>query len=189
MDKVIMKDIIKIKAIELFSEKGFYGTSIRDISKAAGCSIPMIYYYYNNKNELFEEVVYNEFVLLIDRLNSQIQRGLPIEEIYFLAIKQRKGLNDYDKAVYKLAMKVWLRFEGSTEIRDKFIIWREGRYERNKRILSKVCSDINKLEILTSVMIGIFENITERIILLDEDISNEKIIEEVKFIIDCVKKH
>lgn len=188
MNKKIIKDTIKRKAIELFSNKGFHGTSIRDIAKAANCSIPMIYYYYDSKNKLLEEVVYNEFASLIDKLNSQIQKGMPLEDIYFMAIKQRKELNDYDKAVYKLAIKIWLRFEGSTEIRGKFIVWRKERYERNKKILSKVCRDKAKLDTFTSIIIGIFENITERIILLNEDIPDEKIRKEIKFIIDSGKR-
>jgi predicted nucleic acid-binding protein len=145
----------------------------------------MLYYYYSNKNSLFEEIVINEFIALTERLNSAVPRGLPLEETYFTAVKQRKELNNYDKAVYKLAMKVWLGFEGSSEIRRKLIAWEEGRHERNRKILSRICSQEEKLYILTEVVVGIFQNLTERIILFNEDIPDDKIRKEIAFVLRC----
>lgn len=189
MDTNKIEEIIKIKAVELFSKKGFHGTSIRDIAKEAGCSIPMIYYYYQNKNELFEKIVYTEFLELIERLNSSIPRGLTLEETYFLAIKQRKELNSYDRAVYKLVLKVALGFEGSTEIIEKLRAWEKERYERNKKILSKICSDELVLENLVTVVLGLFQYFTQQIILYNEDISDEKIRKTIKFVIESNKSN
>lgn len=187
-DKPDIKDVIKSKAIELFSEKGFHGTTVRDIAHEAGCSLPMLYYYYNNKNDLFEEIVYNEFLSLIERLNNAIQKGLPLEETYFLAVKQRKELSPYEKAVYKLAMKVWHGFDGGPEIRKKLVAWEKGRYERNREILSEINNDEALLDILTNVVLSLFENYTEKIIIFNEDIPDEKIRRELSFIMNCFAK-
>lgn len=187
MSKETKKNDIKITAVKLFSEKGFYGTSIRDIAKAANCSLPMLYYYYNNKNDLFEEIVYKEFISLIERLNNAIPKNDPLEEIYFLALKQRKELNEYETAVYKLALKVWLGFEGSPEIREKLLAWESGRYERNKMILSKICTDEAILSTVTEIMVGLFENITTKIILQNKDIPDEEIKNVITFVMNSLK--
>jgi len=42
---------IKIKqiAVEHFNNSGYHGSTIRNIAKEAGCSLPMVYYYYKSK--------------------------------------------------------------------------------------------------------------------------------------------
>jgi AcrR family transcriptional regulator len=47
------KDKIIQTAIDLFSAKGFKGTSIRDIARAMGMSISSIYHYFGNKEGLW----------------------------------------------------------------------------------------------------------------------------------------
>jgi AcrR family transcriptional regulator len=44
-------------ATHLFSENGFTSVSIRDICEAAGVTPPTIYYYFKNKDKLFQEVI------------------------------------------------------------------------------------------------------------------------------------
>ncbi len=187
MEKPDIKETIKKKAVEIFSEKGFHGTTIREIAKESECSVPMLYYYYNNKNSLFEEVSYNEFILLIERLNASIILNVPLADIYYQAVKQRMELNDYDKGVYKLSMKVWLGFDGSKEVRDKIVKWENERLERTKRILAKACDDPEVLPVFSSIMVRILENMMEKIILLDEKISDEEIKKEIDFMMNSVK--
>ncbi|MBX9735217.1 MAG: TetR/AcrR family transcriptional regulator [Chitinophagaceae bacterium] len=45
------------EAIELFAEKGFEGTSIRDLATRAGVNIAMVNYYFGSKEKLFEAIV------------------------------------------------------------------------------------------------------------------------------------
>ncbi len=41
---------------KLFAEKGYEGTSVRDISHAAGVNVAMISYYFGSKEKLFEAI-------------------------------------------------------------------------------------------------------------------------------------
>lgn len=182
-----IKEAIKRNAVEIFSEKGFHGTSIRDIAKASECSLPMLYYYYNNKNDLFEEVAYNEFIILIERLNASIAPGDSLGDIYYQAIKQRIELNPYDKGIYKLSLKVWLGFDGSKEVRDKLMKWEIDRLERTKKILRGACPNEEILDVVSNIMVRMIENMIEKIILLDEVISDEQIKKEIDYILDSVK--
>lgn len=174
------------ESVRLFSEKGFHGTSMRDIASAVGCSLPMLYYYYKNKEELFYEVAYKEFISLIEKLNAEVKRGETLEATYIEAIKQRKRLSDYDKAVYKLAMKVWLGFEGDSKVREDLITWERGRLERTKRMFAAMCTRKEGLSVFSNVMVRVMENMIEQIILLDEDITDEDIEKEINLILKAI---
>ena len=51
------RDNIINNAMELFSQKGFEGTSIRDIADKASVNIAMVNYYFGTKEKLFEAIV------------------------------------------------------------------------------------------------------------------------------------
>jgi AcrR family transcriptional regulator len=44
-------------ALQLFAEKGFEGTSIRDIAEKASVNVAMVNYYFGTKEKLFEKIV------------------------------------------------------------------------------------------------------------------------------------
>lgn len=44
-------------AIELFAERGFEGTSIRDLATRADVNVAMVNYYFGSKDKLFEAIV------------------------------------------------------------------------------------------------------------------------------------
>jgi AcrR family transcriptional regulator len=44
-------------ALQLFAEKGFEGTSIRDIAEKATVNVAMVNYYFGTKEKLFEKIV------------------------------------------------------------------------------------------------------------------------------------
>ena len=57
------RDILKT-ALKLFSQKGYYATSIDDITREAGISKGLIYNYFKSKEEIFFELAehWNEFM-------------------------------------------------------------------------------------------------------------------------------
>ena len=57
MVAVDKKDHIIHIAIELFAEKGFEGTSIRELATKADVNVAMVNYYFGSKNKLFEAIV------------------------------------------------------------------------------------------------------------------------------------
>ncbi|MHA2609471.1 MAG: TetR/AcrR family transcriptional regulator [bacterium JZ-2024 1] len=67
--------ILKV-ATQLFAERGFSNVSIRDISEKSGVSLPLIYYYFPNKNRLFEEVVSRKinFLNFAEELSEEVDR-------------------------------------------------------------------------------------------------------------------
>lgn len=57
-------------AIELFSEKGFEGTSIRDLAAKAAVNVAMINYYFGSKENLFKAMVEYRATYIRERLEE-----------------------------------------------------------------------------------------------------------------------
>jgi AcrR family transcriptional regulator len=86
-------------AEKLFSEKGFEGTSIRDISKHAKINIAMVSYYFGSKERLLEALILYKTSDLKLQLENLLQENLePVEkvnkliEIYVNRICLNKGI-------------------------------------------------------------------------------------------------
>jgi AcrR family transcriptional regulator len=63
-----------------FLAKGVDGASLRDIARAAGTSIGMVYYYFPTKDDLFEAVVEEVYEALLADLARAFAKDLPIPE-------------------------------------------------------------------------------------------------------------
>lgn len=86
-------------AEKLFSEKGFEGTSIRDISKHAKINIAMVSYYFGSKERLLEALIFYKTSNLKLQLESLLLEDLdPLEkvdklvEIYIQRINGNRGI-------------------------------------------------------------------------------------------------
>lgn len=86
-------------AEKLFSEKGFEGTSIRDISKHAKINIAMVSYYFGSKERLLEALILYKTSDLKLQLENLLQESLnPLDkinkliEIYINRINSNKGI-------------------------------------------------------------------------------------------------
>ena len=51
------KRMIIESSMKLFAAKGFNGTSMRDIAKDVGTTLPTIYYYFGNKESLYKSIL------------------------------------------------------------------------------------------------------------------------------------
>jgi len=58
------KEHIINNAVELFAEKGFEGTSIRDLAARAEVNVAMVNYYFGSKEKLFEAMVQHKAAYL-----------------------------------------------------------------------------------------------------------------------------
>ena len=86
-------------AEKLFSDKGFEGTSIRDISKHAKINIAMVSYYFGSKERLLEALILYKTSDLKLQLENLLQENIePLEkvnklvEIYISKISCNKGI-------------------------------------------------------------------------------------------------
>jgi AcrR family transcriptional regulator len=69
-----VKDRLLDTAEGLFCERGFKGTSIRDIAAAAGCNIASVNYYFGSKEGLYEEVWHRHLIPMRDARIASINK-------------------------------------------------------------------------------------------------------------------
>ena len=74
------KEHIINKAIELFAEKGFEGSSIRDLAAKAEVNVAMVNYYFGSKEKLFEAMVEQKAAYLKGVL-EELARDTSLTEI------------------------------------------------------------------------------------------------------------
>jgi len=67
-------------AKRLFSQKGYYATSVEDIVESVGLSKGAFYFYFKSKEELFKSLVEEMHLNIVKRLESFLERDLPLED-------------------------------------------------------------------------------------------------------------
>lgn len=173
------RDKILENAVMIFSRKGFHGTSMRDIAGACGCSLPTLYYHCKSKSELFEEIVVSQFMQVTDRMNRKLDLGAKPEELYFQVLRTRRELEGFDREVFKMALKVWLGFEGQGKAREQVMAWEKKRADANRRFIDKAGLKEALRGDVTEILINYMESVINRIILLDEDIDDDKLRRQI----------
>lgn len=178
-----LKDRIRKAAAVEFCRTGYHGASMRDIAEAAQCSLPMMYYYFTNKLELYEEIAVNEFFRLLDRLTAGLDLSLPPEELYLAVAMQRRNLKQYDRAVMKITFRLWYGFEGMDGLRQKIMGWERDRAANTLKVLAKHGMARRDGEMFAQIFTGFLENVVTKIVLLDEDIPEETLRAQLKYLL------
>lgn len=123
-------------AEKLFAEKGFDGTSVRDISKEANTNIAMVSYYFGSKDKMLEALV----LFRTDDLAIQIENLLketlsPLDKIGRLVDLYISRINK-NKDIYKImhfelsSKKRILNFESFQQVK-----------KRNSAVLKQIISE------------------------------------------------
>lgn len=118
---------ILFAAEKLFAQKGFKGTSTREISSAADVNISMISYYFGSKEKLYEEVLmyranqsrnfasevlsrtdineWEKLILIIERFSENIKTN----KDYYI-IMQREQLHTNNPSIKKMLRETKMSF-------------------------------------------------------------------------------
>ena len=115
MDAVVMKHTHEIKALEpnarqrlletateLFAERGYAGTSVREIVERAGVSKPVLYYYFKSKEGLFYAIL--EWAADVQQkiLNEVFATsGTVLERFIYFYRRVSEGVEEYQN-LYKM---------------------------------------------------------------------------------------
>jgi AcrR family transcriptional regulator len=81
-------------AESLFSQKGFDGTSVRDIAEAAGINTAMISYYFGSKEKLMEEIFERKSLNIREKVANLLKDDSldPLEKMYSLVDMYIEGI-------------------------------------------------------------------------------------------------
>ena len=95
----IGKDKIISAAVELFREKGYTATSVKDIADKLGVTKAGLYYYVQSKEEILWEIFDKTMTTFEQRMEQFAQKSLPVKD-YIRAIVHNHILNVRDEAPY-----------------------------------------------------------------------------------------
>jgi len=154
--------------------------------QASGCKQPTLYYYFSNKETLFREVILGEFSALIHRMISEFDHTLPGRDFYVQAAIKRKHLTDYEKKVYKLAIMAWHGMVEDEEVCRELRKWGYGLIGERKAVFAESITDPKRLITFTNLLMNVYMNITEQIIMTNLDISDEEIEERFSMLFELI---
>ena len=89
-------------ATDLFAEKGYTGTSVREIVARAGVSKPVMYYYFQSKEGLFYAILEWAAKVQQEILNEIFEAsGSVLDRFIFLYHRMYEGIQQY-QSLYKM---------------------------------------------------------------------------------------
>jgi len=177
-----LRDRIKEVAVEHFNNNGYYGTTIRNIANDVNCSLPMIYYYYKNKKELFDEIIKKDFFEIIRKQASQLKMDNVID-FYTKFIYDLNALSDYDKKVYRLGIKVYLSFDGDEELKNLMDEWEKTILPRHYKILQPYLKNVDNETAIVRTLVHLLETMIENIVVKNRYLTEKEIREEIAIVL------
>ncbi len=135
----VKSDVILSSACTVFRQKGYHGTSIRDIAKAAEFSVPGLYHYFGSKREILFAIMTKVMDDLLDHVADALS-GVDDD------VKTRLG--DLVRAMVVFhAYRADESFVGNTELRSLT----EG--ERAQIIASETRCNDNSTQLSSRVLV------------------------------------
>lgn len=140
------KQIIIDTAKKLFSEKGFSATGIREIAKESGLSLGNFYNYFKNKDELFQNIVSDEYIMeSVSSLPELIVSTFP--DNFSTLILEIKKIIDKNHELYKLIFIDLIEFGGqnTNRIVENLIKFVQNIFENDvrPRLVGTRIKDVN----------------------------------------------
>ena len=179
-----MKQKIRTAALAVFDEKGFHPASIREIASLAECSLPTLYYHYGSKERLYEVVVCDAFRQISEGISDQIPEGIPLRDVWFFSVMQRRLLANDDRRVFRLAHKAMLGLDNAGAATEKLIAYEKERRELDRLRVLEVVSDAAFVRLLLRVS----EQMLFSALLENDGLTAEEIRRELDILFDTVEK-
>ena len=98
-------------AAKLFSENGYNGVSMREISEQTGISKPMIYYYFGNKESIFRSLIEVGLQYNSEQLKNIMAKAIPIKEKILQIVKMRFYQATEYPELAKIFLNIYLTHE------------------------------------------------------------------------------
>ncbi|MEO2066200.1 MAG: TetR/AcrR family transcriptional regulator [Desulfurobacteriaceae bacterium] len=175
MGKTKTRERIVESAYKCFSEKGYIGTTTKEISKLAGISEVTLFRYFRSKKELFEEVL-DKFSVLPDIEKIKMEKSLPIEKkLEKVAEEIIRSLKEKKNFIKILLSEISPHSEEVSEIYREFI-------SRLDSIIAEILSsDRETARLFHSSLFGYF--LSEEIF-LESEIDDRKLKGIVKKLVE-----
>lgn len=142
VDKEKKKEEIILAALKVFAEKGFYKTTIADISKEAGIGKGTVYEYFRTK----EEILGKGFKLLAQGLNNfmdelENKNISPLGKIQYLIENTFTEFTKFGDGLLKVIMDFWAEGVKSNHPDILGFIDLKNFYQRYREMIAKIIQE------------------------------------------------
>ncbi len=169
------KDKILKAALQQFSTKGFFNTSVRQIAKEADISIGLLYNYYKNKDELAMAVLHSAFSS-IDASITPTKNGSPKEKLT-QAISQFIEMVQNQKDKIRLLAQMGIQKEKLKFLNDATIMKYKGSVEQFQKLLKENKIPNHKLE--AELLVATLDGLVLETLLMDGGVDLGKMKENL----------
>jgi AcrR family transcriptional regulator len=177
-----LRQTIKSIAVDHFDTHGFHGTTIRTIASEAGCSLPMVYYYYKSKKALFHEIIKRDYFNLLAREARRLKPH-DIIDFYVTFIRYIMDLSAHEKKIYRLGIKVYLGFDGDEELHSLMDAWEASIVPRHFELILPHLDEKDDAQVIVRTFVHVLENMIERIIVKNRSLTEREIREELTLVL------
>jgi AcrR family transcriptional regulator len=110
----ISKQTLIDAAKELFINKGYHGTSMRDIAEASNLSLGSFYNHFQDKEMVFEAIIHqvNPMPHLIEIMRKGIPENAEIQGLLRYLIREMVGIYEREPELLNLVMIELVEFDG-----------------------------------------------------------------------------
>lgn len=128
------KQLLLRSALECFSKKGYYATSVDDIVAFANLSKGSFYNYFSSKEELFISLLEAQTELSLHRLKEKLLiMKTAVEKLQYI-IRLDLPFNEIKKKMMRVQLEFWMYSTGHPEIKKLLT----DRYERVLSVVKEV---------------------------------------------------
>lgn len=172
-------------ATRMFAERGWRGTHVQDVAREAGCTKPALYYHFESKERLFEEVARQQLERFGERIQQAHARGSVRDRLAAGAAMVLRHLREDPHGLRVLYRAHRQPEEGQPEF--DFLGPRRGHLESTMKLVregienGELRADLDP-EMATDLLAGVVEHRLVRAFCDDEPIPSrfvERVVEEL----------
>jgi AcrR family transcriptional regulator len=141
----------------------------------------MVYYYFKSKKELFNEIILSDYFGLLAR-HAEGVKSSDVIEYYTQYVKALGRLDGEEKKVFRLGLKVSLRFDGDEALYDAIDAWEKKQIAWHFQKAMPVLGNEENWAIVIRMLILVLEYLTLAIVLKDQEFSEDAIREVLMFV-------
>ncbi len=147
-------------SIELFALKGFSGTSVREIAREVGTTVPNIYYYFDSKEGLYSHILESTSNGFSQAIQNVIITNIALKDQLVAMTKAKYRFMDKYPDRMRIFFREWFAHEGETTTEEET---RSGLLQALATMASMVRDRIARGEVrnvnpehATLLVVGIF---------------------------------